>query len=393
MERAVFNHHQPDVPEGTLGLAEPPALTPAEFEHIRRLAHQNFGLNLKDGKQGLVVARLGKELRRHGFTSYQQYCHHVEADPNGNAMMELANALTTNFTSFLREPAHFEFLKSTFVEGLSDRNSVDIWTAACSTGEEPYSILFTLLEAMGPNANVRILATDLSTRALHAAASAVYDSGRVDSLPPGWSQKYFLRGNGKWQGFCRVKAEYREKVQFERFNLISTGCRRRNFPRSSAATWRFISTSPPRRPWSSGYPRPFNQADISSSATRRAWRASTTTWNMFGPRSIAREGKAWNGTGSNCRGGRLPCQQSAGKLTDHLRTGLVYRGGDSRPDLAGGRDASFHAAGVVTRREQSGKESIYVCRHRNPAVVPPGLRAWRGEEPAGGMHRRWGAGE
>src|SRR5580658_2766357 len=95
------------------GAIELPPLTPAEFDHIRRLAQQNFGLCLKDGKQGLVVARLGKELRRHGFSSFQQYCRHVEADPHGEAMAELANALTTNFTSFLREPAHFDFLKTT----------------------------------------------------------------------------------------------------------------------------------------------------------------------------------------------------------------------------------------------------------------------------------------
>jgi chemotaxis protein methyltransferase CheR len=230
MESAVFNHYQPDDPEGSLGLAEPPALTPAEFEHIRRLAQQNFGLCLKDGKQGLVVARLGKELRRHGFTTYQQYCHHVEADPNGTAMMELANALTTNFTSFLREPAHFDFLKSNFVPELADKNSVDIWTAACSTGEEPYSILFTLLEAMGPNANVRVLATDISTKALRAASAAVYDSARVDGLPTGWPQKYFLRGNGKWQGFYRVKPEFRERVQFQRFNLINSPLPAKKFP-------------------------------------------------------------------------------------------------------------------------------------------------------------------
>ena len=230
MGGVVFNHYQPDDPEEALGLVEPPALSPAEFEHIRRLAQRNFGICLKEGKQGLVVARLGKELRRHGFTSYQQYCHHVEADPNGSAMMELANALTTNFTSFLREPAHFDFLKSQFVDGLTDKSSVEIWSAACSTGEEPYSILFTLTDVMGLTADIRILATDLSTRALRAAAAAVYDSARVEALPPGWPQKYFLRGNGTWQGYYRVKPEFRERVQFQRFNLISTLLPNRKFP-------------------------------------------------------------------------------------------------------------------------------------------------------------------
>jgi chemotaxis protein methyltransferase CheR len=229
MESAVLNHRQPEDSEGNLGPMESPSLSPAEFDHIRRLAQQNFGLCLKDGKQGLVIARLGKELRRHGFSTFQQYCRHVEADPHGEAMAELANALTTNFTSFLREPAHFDFLKTNFVAGLLDK-SVEIWTAACSTGEEPYSILFTLLEAMGPNASVRILATDLSTRALRAASAAVYEADRVEGLPSGWPQKYFLRGNGKWQGFYRVKPEFRERVQFQRFNLISSQLPAKKFP-------------------------------------------------------------------------------------------------------------------------------------------------------------------
>jgi len=230
MESALSYRSQPDESEAPFGVADPPPLSPAEFDHIRRLAHQNFGLCLKDGKQSLVVARLGKELRRHGFRSFQQYCRHVEADPNGEAMAELANALTTNFTSFLREPAHFEFLRTNFVGALADKSAVEIWTAACSTGEEPYSILFTLLEAMGPNAAVRILATDISTRALRAASAAVYDAAQVEALPAGWPQKYFLRGNGKWQGSYRVKAEYRQRVQFQRFNLISSPLPARKLP-------------------------------------------------------------------------------------------------------------------------------------------------------------------
>lgn len=223
-------HIQQDESDRLGAMHPPPALSAAEFEHIRRLAHKNFGLCLKDGKQSLVVARLGKELRHHGFTSFEQYCHHVESDPNGEAMTELANALTTNFTSFLREPAHFEFLKTNFVAGLVNKGSVEIWTSACSTGEEPYSILFTLMEALGPNAAVRILATDISTRALRAASAAVYDKDRVEGLPPGWPQKYFLRGNGKWLGFYRVKVEFRERIHFQRFNLITGQLPSTRFP-------------------------------------------------------------------------------------------------------------------------------------------------------------------
>src|SRR5689334_10225124 len=97
--------------------AEPP-LTATEFDDIRRLAYNHFGLDLKQGKQSLVFARLSKELRRYGFTSFQQYCHHVEADRTGEALARLADALTTNFTTFLREPAHFECLKTDIVPAL-----------------------------------------------------------------------------------------------------------------------------------------------------------------------------------------------------------------------------------------------------------------------------------
>src|SRR5690349_9231151 len=89
-----------------------PPLHAAEFDRVRRLAYQHFGLDIKEGKQALVEARLSKPLRRHGFRSYREYCEHVEADASGNALAELANALTTNFTSFLREPAHFDYLRN-----------------------------------------------------------------------------------------------------------------------------------------------------------------------------------------------------------------------------------------------------------------------------------------
>lgn len=297
MQSTAFTANSPGGLDGVPALTESPELSPAEFNQIRRLAQDNFGLCLKDGKQGLVVARLGKELRRHGFSSYQQYCHHVEADPHGEAMAELANALTTNFTSFLREPAHFEFLKTHFVAGLADKGLVEIWTAACSTGEEPYSILFTLLEAM-PNASARILATDISTRALRAASAGVYESARVDALPAGWPQKYFLRGNGNWQGFYRVKPEYRERIQFQRFNLISSPLPAKKFP---AVFCRNVAIY---------FDKPTQAAVVKRLASVlipggylfighwRAWPASTTIWNMFGPRFTAQAGKGseWHRT-------------------------------------------------------------------------------------------------
>lgn len=199
----------------------PPPLRESEFAQIRELAYQKFGLDLKEGKQTLVVTRLSKELRRLGLHSFEQYCKHVTADHTGEALVEMADALTTNFTSFMREQAHFQFLRNELAPRLAASGPIDIWSCASSSGEEAYSILFTLLESLGPGADVRILATDISTRALKTGMAAVYESSKLAGLPPAWLQRFFLKGNGRWQGSWRVRPEYRERVRFSRFNLVT----------------------------------------------------------------------------------------------------------------------------------------------------------------------------
>lgn len=199
----------------------PPPLKESEFAQIRELAYRKFGLDLKEGKQSLVVTRLSKELRRLGLNSFEQYCKHVTADRTGEALIEMADALTTNFTSFMREQAHFQFLRNELAPQLPSSGPIDIWSCASSSGEEAYSILFTLLESIGPDADVRILATDISTRALKAGVAAVYESEKLTGLPPAWLPKFFLKGTGRWQGTWRVRREYRERVRFRRFNLVT----------------------------------------------------------------------------------------------------------------------------------------------------------------------------
>lgn len=199
----------------------PPPLKESEFSQIRELAYRKFGLDIKEGKQSLVVTRLSKELRRLGFSSFEQYCRHVTNDHTGEALIEMADALTTNFTSFMREQVHFQYLRTELAPRLARSGAVDIWSCASSSGEEPYSILFTLLDSMGPGADVRILATDISTRALKAGTAAVYEEQKLAGLPAAWLQRYFLKGNGRWQGSYRVRPEYRERVRFQRFNLVT----------------------------------------------------------------------------------------------------------------------------------------------------------------------------
>lgn len=196
-------------------------LTHAEFEQIRVLAHKKFGLDLRDGKEQLVSARLGKHLRRLGFSKFRDYSAYVEADASGTALAEMIDALTTNFTSFLREPVHFEFLRKTVIPEFRGRGAIEIWSAACATGEEPYSIALSALEELGDEARrmVRVLATDISTRALATARQGVYPAERLSGLAPEVARRYFLRGEQRWKGWFRAGRALREMVEFRRLNL------------------------------------------------------------------------------------------------------------------------------------------------------------------------------
>jgi chemotaxis protein methyltransferase CheR len=223
------NSARSEVPWG-LEAATPPPLSAAEFAEIRRIAYRSFGLDLKEGKQSLVVARLGKVVRRYGFSSFAEYCKHVGADASGESLAELANALTTNFTSFMREPAHFDLLRSELAPRLAAKGGGTVWSAASSSGEEAYSILFTLIDALGPGPKLRVLGTDISTKVLDAARNAVYQRERVESLPGNWLQRFFQKGNGRWLGWYRVKPEFREMVEFKCLNLNTDAMPSTRFP-------------------------------------------------------------------------------------------------------------------------------------------------------------------
>src|SRR5579875_3196772 len=177
---------------------EAKALTAAEFDQFRKLAYEKFGLDLRSGKEQLVSARLGKKLRELRLRSFKEYYQHVVNDNTGEALVAMIDALTTNHTSFFREPAHFEFLRKTICPMLRDRDRIAIWSAACSTGEEPYSIAFTLLDevGLGTMGKIQILATDISTRVLGNAKKAVYPSARFRDLSPQQLRQFLLRGEG-----------------------------------------------------------------------------------------------------------------------------------------------------------------------------------------------------
>jgi chemotaxis protein methyltransferase CheR len=197
-------------------------LTNKEFQQFRDLAYKTFGLDLKEGKEQLVSSRLSKLIARSNFSSFNDYYDHVVADKTGEALLAMVDALTTNHTSFLREPAHFEFLCNHIVPELAGRDRIRIWCAASSTGEEPYTLAFSVLEALpaGSRARVEITASDISTRVIETAQRAVYPAERLQGVPPALQSKYFLRGEGHSKGFYKVKPEVRKLVQFRRVNLV-----------------------------------------------------------------------------------------------------------------------------------------------------------------------------
>lgn len=197
-------------------------LTEKEFREIRELAYKIFGLDLKPGKEALVNARLARRVQELGLGSLSEYVEAVKADRTGEELERLINALTTNHTSFLREPQHFALLREAVLPPLAGRAAIRIWSAGCSTGEEPYTILFTAAETLGQEriGSLHLLATDISTRVLEKAQAGIYPQERLEGLPPGWAQQFFQRGEGRWAGSVRVKPEWRARVEFRRLNLM-----------------------------------------------------------------------------------------------------------------------------------------------------------------------------
>ena len=199
-----------------------------EFEELRQLARRSFGLDLKPGKEELVRARLRQLMRCGNFDSYRDYCRHVVEDSTGEALAAMIDALATNHTSFLREPDHFDFLRQSIVPMLAERESVEIWSAACSTGEEVWTLACLLQEVL-PSKKIRIHATDISRKALKFAASACYPAERCQAVPKAWLSRYFTPVPGA-QNSYRVAAPIRETASFRRLNLLEAYGWTRPFP-------------------------------------------------------------------------------------------------------------------------------------------------------------------
>ena len=197
-------------------------LSPRLFTAVRDFAYRTAGIELQEGKQEMVAGRLWKRARALGYETPAAYFDAVQRDKSGELQLDILDALTTNFTSFFREPAHFDFLRKHIVPKLRSRTNFTIWSAASSSGEEPYSIAVTLIEELGAAAyrQAKVRASDISTKVLRCAEAGVYPLERFRNLSADWRSRYLLKGKGDQEGNFRFRPEIRGMMQFVRVNLM-----------------------------------------------------------------------------------------------------------------------------------------------------------------------------
>ncbi|MGB1581590.1 MAG: CheR family methyltransferase [Nevskiales bacterium] len=196
------------------------AFSAQDFERVRKLIHSRAGISLADSKETLVYGRLSRRIRKLGMRSFVQYLDSLDASPSSPEWVEFTNALTTNLTAFFREAHHFETLAE--LMRAQPAGKIRLWSAACSTGEEAYSLAITACEVFDSlTPPVEIIATDLDTQVLTKAASGIYDIERVAGLSQERKKLFFHKGSGPQAGKCRVKAPLQRLIRFEPLNLLA----------------------------------------------------------------------------------------------------------------------------------------------------------------------------
>jgi len=203
------------------------ALTETEFLKFAQLIEQEIGIQLSEAKRPLLVSRLTRRIRRLALRSFDEYFDHIVSGDDPGEKVAMYDAITTNETRFFREPHHFEIMASRIFPRWKEQaaageraRSIRVWSAGCSSGEEPYSIAMTLLEHFDPGQwELRVDATDLSTRVLEKAREGVWPLSKASGIPAAHLRRFMLRGTRSQQGFFKAGAELREIVRFARLNL------------------------------------------------------------------------------------------------------------------------------------------------------------------------------
>lgn len=198
--------------------------TDKDFTHIRKLVAEKTGIHLSEAKRDMVYSRLSRRLRALNLERFDHYCHLLKDDSH-DEMVQFINAITTNLTAFFRENHHFEYLKNTVLPGLFHSKTdkrIRIWSAGCSTGEEPYSIAMTVSEAARAykDWDIKILATDLDTNVVQKASSGVYTMQRVNGISNSLLQTYFQKSTDARSDEIRVVKSLRDMITFKPLNLM-----------------------------------------------------------------------------------------------------------------------------------------------------------------------------
>ncbi len=192
------------------------------YEFLRRLIYEHSRINLGPDKKALVTSRIAKRLRALRLTDYNSYCGFLRSSRGRDEVGHLVDVISTNHTQFFRESRHFDFLRDVAVPQWLARGPEPIraWSAACSSGEEAYTLAIVLSEALGLDANWTVLGTDISSRMLATARSGIYSADRLMQVLPEKRRRHFERGVGDWQGQFRLKEDLRRHVSFAQLNLL-----------------------------------------------------------------------------------------------------------------------------------------------------------------------------
>ena len=199
-------------------------ITDEEFEKLAQFIKSNYGINLKEEKKSLVMGRLRKVLHQKNMSSFSEYLDYVLSDKTGEAVSDMVNRITTNHTYFMRESKHFEFFKEEVLPYLKKKVSdkdLRIWSAGCSTGEEPYTLAMIIDEFFGKEKlfwNTQILATDISSKVLDVAKKGVYNNDSIAKMPSEKRLKYFKKISDEKS---EVVDQIKKEVIFARLNLMN----------------------------------------------------------------------------------------------------------------------------------------------------------------------------
>ena len=201
-------------------------LSPDDFNKLSSFIYNESGIKMPPIKRIMLQSRLQKRLKELKMTSFKEYCNYIFSKEGlNNEIIHMLDVVSTNKTDFFREPVHFDFLTSTVLPELvsaSKHRNIKIWSAGCSSGEEPYTIAIVLFEFMekNPTLDFSILGTDISTKILQKAIDAVYKDERVQGIPLELKRKYFLRSKDRENPSVKMSAQLRNKVRFDRLNFM-----------------------------------------------------------------------------------------------------------------------------------------------------------------------------